>query len=427
MRKLFLCFSFLFSIHSFAQTNFYSGGAVITTYSTAIVFVDGNIVNDVHGKIHNQGSIYFTGDWSNNEPSGCLDPSVGAVTMMGGAQFIKGTQTTTFNNLDLQGSGMKTLNINTIVGGNTGVLSLNNNPLNLNSNTLKVTNPATGAITRSSGYIISETTPATGYGRIQWDIGNAGSGNYIYPFGTMNGEYIPFLFNITTAGIQSALADLSVATYPTDVTFSPNNRPLPSGVTDLNDANGNESDIVCADRYWITDANNYSSNPTADITFTYRDAEWDASGGSNNTIAEDSLQAWQWNGSQWINPPVGADNASANTVSVTGANTFSQWTLKGAEPISCAPFYLPNAFSPNGDKENDVLYLYGNPLCLKSMHLVIFNRWGEKVFESTDINKGWDGSYKGEIQNTAVFNYYLDATLINGDKLNKKGNISLIR
>ena len=87
--------------------------------------------------------------------------------------------------------------------------------------------------------------------------------------------------------------------------------------------------------------------------------------------------------------------------------------------------YVPNAFSPNDDMVNDILYVESK--VVDSLYFAIYTRWGEKVFETTDITKGWDGSYKGEKLSSAVFVYYIDATCINGQRLKKKGNISLLR
>ena len=57
----------------------------------------------------------------------------------------------------------------------------------------------------------------------------------------------------------------------------------------------------------------------------------------------------------------------------------------------------------------------------------IYDRWGEKVFETSDLKECWDGVYKGQLMNTAVFVYYLKATLITGDIVTRKGTISLAR
>jgi gliding motility-associated-like protein len=422
----------LLSLTTLAQTptNFYNGGVDISVYPSTILYVGGHITNDLSGNIVNEGDIYLTGDWSNNAslPDG-LSPNTGTVILYGAAQSIQGGQPTTFNNLDCFGAGTKTLNVNTTVGGTTGVLSLNANPLDLNTYTCTITNTSSSAITRTSGYIISETTPTAGYGRVQWNVDN-NTGNYSIPFGTNAGDYIPLSYNISTAG--SAGGNISAATYPTDVTASPNNRPLPSGVTDLNDANGAESAESTVDRFWVLDLN-YTTNPTGDITFTYRNSEWDGTSGSTNDIVEDSLQAWRWEGAQWANPTVGTVSVSANTVTASGIDYSGPWTLRTLvvsdstviEP--CGDYSLPNAFSPNGDGHNDLFTLHGWSNCVSDFNFVVFDRWGEKVFETDNPAKAWDGTFRGQALDPGVYIYYLNAETSAGEKKNKKGNISLIK
>ena len=87
--------------------------------------------------------------------------------------------------------------------------------------------------------------------------------------------------------------------------------------------------------------------------------------------------------------------------------------------------FVPNAFSPNNDNNNDILYIHGKGI--EDIYFAIYNRWGEKVFETTNINYGWDGVYKGEFVDPAVFVYYLRATCINEHIFEKKGNITVVR
>lgn len=95
------------------------------------------------------------------------------------------------------------------------------------------------------------------------------------------------------------------------------------------------------------------------------------------------------------------------------------------DSITECDIFVPNAFSPNGDGRNDLECVLGN--CLKSSHFTIFNRWGEVVFETTNMSECWDGTWKGELQNTGVFVYYLVATNQKGDLFTKKGNVTLMR
>ncbi|HRP38273.1 MAG: gliding motility-associated C-terminal domain-containing protein [Chitinophagales bacterium] len=90
--------------------------------------------------------------------------------------------------------------------------------------------------------------------------------------------------------------------------------------------------------------------------------------------------------------------------------------------------YFPNTFSPNGDGFNDVLELYGNIKDLDYFHLNIFNRLGEKVFESNNKHFKWDGYYNSEALLPDVFVYTLEVSVI-GDTNNKllKGSITLLK
>ncbi len=86
---------------------------------------------------------------------------------------------------------------------------------------------------------------------------------------------------------------------------------------------------------------------------------------------------------------------------------------------------LPTAFSPNGDGENDILYVRG--AAIRTLDLKIFNRWGQLVFETTSKEKGWDGTFNGQPQPIEAYAYVLNATFIDGTTKLMKGNITLLR
>ncbi|MFH0864740.1 MAG: gliding motility-associated C-terminal domain-containing protein [Bacteroidota bacterium] len=90
-----------------------------------------------------------------------------------------------------------------------------------------------------------------------------------------------------------------------------------------------------------------------------------------------------------------------------------------------ADIFIPDIFSPNDDGQNDILYVRGHGI--KELDFVVFDRWGEKVFETTDINNGWDGTYKGDKLFTAVFAYYIKVSFYDGNNYEGKGNITLVR
>jgi gliding motility-associated-like protein len=87
--------------------------------------------------------------------------------------------------------------------------------------------------------------------------------------------------------------------------------------------------------------------------------------------------------------------------------------------------FIPNTFTPNDDGENDLFRVKG--LKLSEVYLAVYNRWGEKVFETNDLSKGWDGRYKGRPADVGVFGWYLKVKCLNGAETFKKGNVTLIR
>ncbi len=87
---------------------------------------------------------------------------------------------------------------------------------------------------------------------------------------------------------------------------------------------------------------------------------------------------------------------------------------------------VPSAFTPNGDGSNDIVYVRGWGL-KKLIEFNIYNRWGEMVFSSDDFNAGWDGTFKGKLQNIETYVYTAKAETYNGLILEKHGYIQLLR
>ena len=88
---------------------------------------------------------------------------------------------------------------------------------------------------------------------------------------------------------------------------------------------------------------------------------------------------------------------------------------------------LPNAFSPgSGTSINDELRIMVRGI-VSLNSFKIFNRWGEEVFSTTDITKGWNGQYKGKPQPLGAYVYVVDAVSQSGKRFTKKGNVTLFR
>lgn len=86
---------------------------------------------------------------------------------------------------------------------------------------------------------------------------------------------------------------------------------------------------------------------------------------------------------------------------------------------------VPSAFTPNGDGQNDILYARG--IKVTNLQFEIFNRWGQMVFESKQVNDGWDGTFNGQPLNSEVFVYYVRATCPDRTTIERKGSVTLIR
>lgn len=87
---------------------------------------------------------------------------------------------------------------------------------------------------------------------------------------------------------------------------------------------------------------------------------------------------------------------------------------------------VPSAFTPEGHEINRVVYVRGYGI-RNLKEFTIFNRWGEKLFTTDDINQGWDGYYNGKLQAVDTYVYYVEAEMYDGSVQTKKGTILLMQ
>ncbi len=144
---------------------------------------------------------------------------------------------------------------------------------------------------------------------------------------------------------------------------------------------------------------------------------------------------YQWMPSTWLsNPHISNPVATPFGTIIYVVVVHDKWGCVFTDSVEITvlevfceePFiFVPNAFTPNGDNVNDILYVYS--IYAEEIYFAIFNRWGEKVFETTNKEKGWDGTYKGKEADPGVFDYFLEVRCFNKVQFRKKGNITLIR
>ena len=113
------------------------------------------------------------------------------------------------------------------------------------------------------------------------------------------------------------------------------------------------------------------------------------------------------------------------TVSNAAGCTAQDSVLISIKANKVVPPKLPDAFSPNGDGVNDIFYVRGGPF--ETIHLRIYNGWGEMVFETEDPEFGWDGTYKGKPEINGVYVYSVVATSVDGQEHDRAGKVTLIR
>lgn len=142
-------------------------------------------------------------------------------------------------------------------------------------------------------------------------------------------------------------------------------------------------------------------------------------GGIETLLKADAYGGWEFDYWEIASTPLPNEKDSSITTTFA-ANDVIVAHFK--QPAGAA---LPNAFSPNGDGINDVLYVLGENIV--GLNLSIYNRWGEKIFNTTSQSVGWDGTYKGQKLNSGVYTYKLYVILSDGTEINQSGNITLMR
>ncbi len=95
-------------------------------------------------------------------------------------------------------------------------------------------------------------------------------------------------------------------------------------------------------------------------------------------------------------------------------------------------YYAPNAFSPNGDAENDYFNLFSGNAISEVANLKIYDRWGEIVFEQDNLDfnnpqSGWDGTHKGNVMNPGVYIYVAQIIYVDGSRAIEQGEFTLVR
>lgn len=475
----------------FCQSLFNNNGADIFVKDGAFMIVKTNsLANNVgmvsnegtivvEGSVFNGGNITATGDtirlmgnWENNS---AYTGANSWIEMNGGNQLITGTAVTTFNNLALNGG--TTVKQQTIDAITSGILELNNAELATDVNEMWVSNPSTGAITRVNGFVssvvggkLSRATNATA--------------NYLYPIASPSYINPPSLFRPVefspTASVANVYGAMVVKGNATndghDVTLVDDQLCLVNPYFYHKFYHNIGNDAIASkmffdpvvDGEWTDQAHwdlpnrwNYTSTPIAGNSLGFSavsvsgiadfssenfalarkkfvvnaglDVEINVGESTvfNPTNTAHSVASFLWT------PPVAlscdnCENPDASPIETTiytltivddaGCSASDALTVSVTSPL----LLVPTAFSPNGDGTNDRFRALNNNI--DKYNLQVYNRWGEKVFETNVPNEGWDGVFKGVEQELGVYTWTCQYQLKGQTKKTlAKGNVTLMK
>lgn len=264
--------------------------------------------------------------------------------------------------------------------GTSGVLTLNDGKFNLNRNELTAKNGTNSAISRTTGYIISEdaVTPFNS-GKVTWNINDAVL--HIFPFGNAAGTYLPFHYT-KTGGTN---ANISVCTY----NAGDNTDPVSSGwypptVTSLNGIGGADLSEEIIRRFWYIDAT--GGSPTATVRFY-----WDDGAGATKDLPisgsiNTNTRMQRWNGGSWDLPIAGQNvQPASDYIEITGVNSFSPWVAKTDAVAKPLPITL-SSFEANCEKNIVDIKWFTSTEINNEYFTVERSKDGERFIPITKIN-----------------------------------------
>jgi gliding motility-associated-like protein len=395
----------LMPLLAFSQTEFIinNGTDVRINPGCQVIFANGGMQNAA-GQLSNAGELVVEGSLLNNgaliggassgifrilndvENNGQMQPGQSEFELYGDDQFLRGTQQLNFYDLTLVGGGVKYMlqNISTV-----GTLNLTDRELAAASNTIYHSNstPATvlavhdqGFVSANAGGGLSRTTNTTA--------------DYYFPVGSaQNGLKIRPITVAPNAG---------GSTYKVRFVNGPTPFSVQRGI-----------ELYYVNPIFYHEVQRTEGTSPGTLTVFYEEVE----DGFFQTLAHLESDFWRENVGTGEGPLFG-----------TGPELKSfetpDWDFPSTEIALAAlstELFVPNVFSPNDDGHNDVFKPRGTNLF--GYQLRIYDRWGNKVFESDDIEEGWDGTFNGKLMNSAVFVYYI----LSGDEVVSKGNVTLVR
>ncbi|MBK6902730.1 MAG: gliding motility-associated C-terminal domain-containing protein [Saprospirales bacterium] len=254
-------------------------------------------------------------------------------------------------------------------------------------------------------------------------------------------QYDLCLNEVTTIAVVNNAADqeLQYLWSPEDAIQEGGTTPTPV----VNPLVSTTYTVVVVNQYGCVDSASTFVNVVDVLTGLFATADPDTiyfgSGVSSQleTVQNDDYEYFWWpdeslDNNTIFNPLAQPDTTTTYYIEVT--ETISEAGCRGLDSVTvvvlsppCEPpfIFVPTAFTPDNDGNNDILYVRGNGI--DEVYFAVYSRWGQLLFETTDLNVGWDGAFKGEALPPDVFGYYLRAVCFDGQEYFEKGNVTLLR
>jgi gliding motility-associated-like protein len=408
-----------------------------------------------------------------SDASGCTGTSsvtiteypMPVITISGNFDYCLGNNTTLTANGGVSyvwnDSGGSTTSTITVTQGNYSVTGTDGNNCTASASAIVTENPLpVVTITGSTIYCTGGSTTITANGGISyaWSNGTTTSTNTVtqgsYSVTVTDSNGCTDTTSVTVTELSNPVADFLVNPACAGEPISFTNNSSPSGLNYLwNFGNGNSSsssnpvetfnqggnftvilivsDGSCSDtttqtlQVYTTPLAGFSASPLRVI-------ENEDSVRFTNISTGADTYLWDFG-----DGGTSADTSPSHIYSNTGFYTV---TLIASNQFGCVDtfsrtdyievfdkprFYIPNAFSPNGDGINDEFRIYATGI--KEIYLTIFNRWGEQVFYTEDLRSGWKGTINGNEGEQAVYVYYVKAVFNDLTINTYKGSVTLLR
>ncbi len=295
-------------------------------------------------------------------------------------QFGDGSTSTATNpNYNYSATGIYTITLFTNPGSNCADTSFK---------VVTITNPPVASFNYTASLcsgLVTFSNTSLNSSSFLWDFGNGQSSSLTNPMYTYNGQ----------------------GTYTISLIAFPGS-PCADTVTKI---------ITIKYTTVIADFNYQNPEFTYDILF-------------NNLSVNASLYVWDFgdgSNSGIENPNHTYNFAGDYTVCLEASNSLGCKDLI-CKKISVKPdwtLYVPNTFTPNEDGLNDIFYTYGSNII--SFKIMIFDRWGEQIFYSDDMRKGWDGKYNGQLVKEDTYTWKIIAIDYNRKSHDLTGHVNVIR